>query len=1539
MDLLEFLVVKLCSAVMDGEIQLGFEQHFIEKAGADGNAASWLHPSSKGGIQLARARASFAAGATLLRVLACHQFGLDCTAVGDEQVDRSLALAVEFIKLNATVATGGGGGGGTTAGGIGAAGAKSAKQKKAAAAAKVVAEVEESDNEADMDDEPPSKPVAILAASKAKAKLGTRRLMQEVGRIFLPLLSSLLQALPAVLHSRRQGDRLIISSYELAFSVLKLDQTLCSRVDLLDPTTGQLLINCHKSAISVLVAVSKRYSTHRSAIIQEHLQLFSETLTVKNPSKTFSLGQKSNRGSDSLGGKSISMSTAALCMVLQGIVAHNSMVSINGELSNDLQTELDRPSPSKDVSLSEAEAPAKAGKRRKIDSSSTPSPAKKDVALEAGSNGKLGFFSPPASDKGSELSKACMADVQRLVNVFVSDLISRCAHKDLFAEYRTAVVAFINELLRALSCPTFPVLPMILEALVRRLLNDVTAEYSDRDKGDGDKASAKKDSSHTNFLMDLLGTLAAGIRSVTLAAEKQRDGASGATLDEVPLTAVREKIDALKPSWMKEFDAEKHELTKPDAGPLAAKKAGAKSSKQAASSSSQKMFLSLDLAIKILDQVSALTLDALSQHTTADDDFVVTGHVPAPILVLRQLGSHEDLLLCLPPVMNRDQCAQTVCDYLRSLVLKTIVQADATSSCKGAALEYEFVSSDEYHDIYLSALAQWHKDAVTAGRTKAVKYVHKLLCRGVEKISGGSAVTTTSSSTGSGTSSSGSSSAASFTTEGLELESWRTALSSEWATAAYRSLLTDRLLATEYDRIITALLMLLAEPMPVIRARVLKTFASIMKVDSDLISMEAVRETVNERFNDCAISVREEAVKLVGGYVARGYDLSQGYLPGLLQRLRDKGVSVRKAVVGIFRELLLYQPSHPQYSQLCIHLLERSAMPKEEDTIKDVIRSTFQKIWFLPPTDQAVHSSAKPKRQLMAHAGKSRAGASGGGADNEAHGVDNDGDYDEGGGDAGDDDDDDEGERDEEEDDESRRHQLNLSAVKPGTAAYVDLKTWGDDYFKSLGLPKQGATSTYVVQGIYGAVRGRKIELSFPVFDEVQRVDERYVKQHGSLSRLSPRHVLIDAAFCLRQPQIFLEVDDSGITREQHLNRLTKSGSDSGALVASTLESAAPALVSAPSAAATRVNMSKALQEHTETTAMQMIDVVSNCDQLDWMVSLIREMLHGKGQGYEVQGQVLKRRKQSHTHCAKVVSCLFEMLVRAEEQDPRLVELMKKTIGREEGSAARLRTQKEQVVATIATLGVFCEAHPPLMLQHLDSLLPYLKGDAALTAEQETSITLTVMNIISSAVMIKGAQFTLSMDELNSDLTNIALKYKLTCINAAVGCMATITAHVTGNATSYMQLADKCFNAIASVAKSVTAPQNVSEAQGHRVQRSLVVLGAVCEHSRKCMDALKALEAKGRGSPASGGKSFPKTLADEQMTMRQYYDKEEAIAAKPITDIERILPTAVNGCCYSAAIYALSLPYEQIQGRAAQALCNVFVGTFFFWGGIPRGKK
>lgn len=76
-----------------------------------------------------------------------------------------------------------------------------------------------------------------------------------------------------------------------------------------------------------------------------------------------------------------------------------------------------------------------------------------------------------------------------------------------------------------------------------------------------------------------------------------------------------------------------------------------------------------------------------------------------------------------------------------------------------------------------------------------------------------------------------------------------------------------------------------SESFPLIRARVVKTVSILTKIDPNLILRDIVRQSVTERFDDVAISVREEAVKLVGGFVHKGgysYTLKSYYYTMIL---------------------------------------------------------------------------------------------------------------------------------------------------------------------------------------------------------------------------------------------------------------------------------------------------------------------------------------------------------------------------------------------------------------------------------------------------------------------------------------------------------------------------------------------------------------------------------------------------------------------------------------------------------------------------------
>jgi hypothetical protein len=85
-----------------------------------------------------------------------------------------------------------------------------------------------------------------------------------------------------------------------------------------------------------------------------------------------------------------------------------------------------------------------------------------------------------------------------------------------------------------------------------------------------------------------------------------------------------------------------------------------------------------------------------------------------------------------------------------------------------------------------------------------------------------------------------------------------------------RHTLSQSSFITITDKTIQTLIHISADPLPIIRAKAVKTLLQLMQVDEDLIKRDSIRITITNRLFDKAISVREETVKLLGYYVIKG---------------------------------------------------------------------------------------------------------------------------------------------------------------------------------------------------------------------------------------------------------------------------------------------------------------------------------------------------------------------------------------------------------------------------------------------------------------------------------------------------------------------------------------------------------------------------------------------------------------------------------------------------------------------------------------------
>lgn len=81
--------------------------------------------------------------------------------------------------------------------------------------------------------------------------------------------------------------------------------------------------------------------------------------------------------------------------------------------------------------------------------------------------------------------------------------------------------------------------------------------------------------------------------------------------------------------------------------------------------------------------------------------------------------------------------------------------------------------------------------------------------------------------------------------------------------------------------------------------------ALVVQEDPSVLSRDDMQRGVNYSFLDSATMVREVAVDLVGKFIFHKEELIDKYFDMLLLRIPETGVSVRKRVIKILKEICL----------------------------------------------------------------------------------------------------------------------------------------------------------------------------------------------------------------------------------------------------------------------------------------------------------------------------------------------------------------------------------------------------------------------------------------------------------------------------------------------------------------------------------------------------------------------------------------------------------------------------------------------------------
>lgn len=162
--------------------------------------------------------------------------------------------------------------------------------------------------------------------------------------------------------------------------------------------------------------------------------------------------------------------------------------------------------------------------------------------------------------------------------------------------------------------------------------------------------------------------------------------------------------------------------------------------------------------------------------------------------------------------------------------------------------------------------------------------------------------------------------------------------------------------------------------------------------------------------------------------------------------------------------------------------------------------------------------------------------------------------------------------------------------------------------------------------------------------------------------------------------------------------------------------------------------------------AKQMVEVVKVSGSAEFLTSLVNGLLFGFNEGDKDKKMAERKRRQedSRNQCKSLVSALVELLLSFEE------------------TRSQNEDEGKELVALLSVVCVFSQTHPELIVPHIDTLLPYLKGDNG-TKKYESSIVSVVSNIISLASShLSSAEWSqMTGGELPEDLVGIAYKVRI----------------------------------------------------------------------------------------------------------------------------------------------------------------------------------
>lgn len=160
-----------------------------------------------------------------------------------------------------------------------------------------------------------------------------------------------------------------------------------------------------------------------------------------------------------------------------------------------------------------------------------------------------------------------------------------------------------------------------------------------------------------------------------------------------------------------------------------------------------------------------------------------------------------------------------------------------------------------------------------------------------------------------------------------------------------RYLSSKRPFFNSFNQYLTNILNVLCEQSTQIRTKALKCMTMIVTEDPDVLLRPNMQKAVQYSLNDSSTMVRESAVDLLGRFILHKQDLVTQYYKTITDRILDTGVSVRKRVIKILKDICLEFPTYNKIPEICVKMIRRI---NDEEGIRKLVMEVFQNMWFVP---------------------------------------------------------------------------------------------------------------------------------------------------------------------------------------------------------------------------------------------------------------------------------------------------------------------------------------------------------------------------------------------------------------------------------------------------------------------------------------------------------------------------------------------------------------------------------------------------------------